>query len=95
MKECPSCRSPLPDNAVACSHCGGSYRPDGGFQTSWDAEMARMAAERERKVSAAEEFGKLGKPHPHFFLENKGCLVSALALLLIAATLVVGLVVLT
>jgi len=91
MKECPTCGSPLPDNAVSCAHCGGSWQPDGSFQTLWDAEMARMAAERERKVSVAEQFGKLGKPHPHFFLEDKGCLVATLALVVVVAALIAGL----
>jgi len=79
MKPCPACRSELPDDALTCPKCGGSYQPDGGFQTPWDVEMAKQAAERERKVERAERFGALGKPHTEFFLEKKsGCLVAAL-----------------
>ena len=95
MKECPACRTELPDNAVSCPYCGGSYAPDGTFNTSWDVEMARLKAERERKVERAEQFGKLGKPHPHFFLEEKsggGCLVSVLALTLTFVALAAALV---
>ena len=88
MKQCPACRSDLADDAVACSHCGGSWQPDGSFRTPWDAEMARQAAERERKVSAAEQFGRLGKPIPHWFLESRsGC--GIIALLAFAAALTV------
>ena len=95
MKECPACHAELRDNAVSCPNCGGSYLPDGRFETCWEADMARMVAERERKVSRAEEFGKLGKPHPHFFLEEKsggGCLVSVLALTLTFVALAAALV---
>ncbi len=91
MKECPACGSRLPDDATSCAHCGGSWQPDGSFQTPGDAEMARMATAREHKVSVAEQFGKLGKPHPHFFLEDKGCLVAAFALVVVAAALIAGL----
>ena len=87
MKPCPACGSELPDKALACPHCGGSYLPDGSFKTPWDVEMAKQVAERERKVDAAEKFGMLGKPIPHMLLESKsgGCLVGVvtLALLLI------------
>lgn len=91
MKECPACRSQLADDAITCSNCGGSYDVDGGFEAPWDVEMARLTAERERKVESAEHFGSLGKPHPHFFLESKGCLVFALALAAVAPVLVVAL----
>jgi len=43
MKPCPSCRSELPDDALTCLHCGGSYQPDGSFKTPRDADMARLA----------------------------------------------------
>ena len=45
--------------------------------------MERAAAERERKVDAAEAFGRLGRPHTALFLESKsgGCLPTALALI--------------
>ncbi len=44
--------------------------------------MERAAAERQRKVDAAEAFGRLGRPHATLFLESKsgGCLPTALAL---------------
>ena len=81
VKTCPACRAELLDNAVACPSCGGSYLPDGSFKTPWDAEMDRLAVERERKVRRAEAFGRWGKPHTSWFLEGKGggCLVVALA----------------
>jgi hypothetical protein len=82
VKACPACRSELPDDAVACAHCGGSYQPDGSFTTPFDAEMAAMAAEREKKVERAEGFGRLGKPIPHWFLDDKsGCLITMLPIL--------------
>jgi len=88
MKQCPACRSDLADDAVACSNCGGSWQPDGSFRTPWDVEMARQAIERERKVSAAERFGRLGKPIPHWFLESRsGC--GLIALVAFAAALTV------
>ena len=95
MKQCPACRSDLADDAVACAHCGGSWQPDGGFRAPWDVEMAREAAERERKVSAAEQFGRLGKPIPHWFLESRsGCgiisLVAFTAVLTVCLAFVVA-----
>jgi hypothetical protein len=92
VKHCPGCSAELADNAVACAHCGGSYQPDGGFRTPWDAEMARLAAERDDKVARAERFGALGKPVPHLFLEGRtGCLLSLLVLAgVVTLTLVLG-----
>ena len=71
MKNCPACHAELPDKAVACPNCGGTYLPDGRFQTTWEADMGRMVAERERKVERAERFGRWGRPHTTFFLEGK------------------------
>ena len=89
MKQCPACHAELSDEAVACPNCGGSYRPDGRFVTPWDAEMDRLAAERERKLDGAEAFGRLGRPHTTLFLESKsgGCLPTALALITITTAL--------
>ena len=88
MKDCPGCRAELQDDALSCPHCGGSWQPDGRFQTPWDVEMARQAAKRERKVDAAEQFGRLGKPIPHWFLDSRsGC--ATIALLAIATALTV------
>jgi len=93
MKECPACHAELRDNAVSCPNCGGSYLPDGKFETCWEADMARMVAERERKVDRAERFGRWGRPHTRFFLEDKaGCLVSVLALTLTIVALAAALV---
>jgi hypothetical protein len=90
MKPCPSCRSELPDNALTCPQCGGSWQPDGSFKTPWDVEMARMVGERERKVQRAQRFGAWGKPHTHFFLEKEsGCLVGIL-IVAITLTLIAG-----
>jgi hypothetical protein len=84
VKECPGCRSELPDDASTCARCGGSYRPDGSFRTPWDVDMARMAAEREAKVSRAERFGKLGRPIPHLFLNSRsGCLLPLMVVALL------------
>jgi hypothetical protein len=93
MKQCPACRSDLTDDAVACAHCGGSWQPDGSYRTPWGVEMARLAAERERKVSAAERFGRLGKPIPHWFLESRsGCGIIALLAFTAALTVCIALV---
>jgi hypothetical protein len=93
MKQCPACRSDLADDAVACAHCGGSWQPDGGFRTPWEVEMARQVAERERKVDAAEQFGRLGKPIPHWFLESRsGCGITALLAFAAALTVCIALV---
>ena len=82
MKNCPVCHAELPDKAVACPNCGGTYLPDGRFQTTWEADMGRMVAERERKVERAERFGRWGRPHTTFFLEGKaGCLLPCLILI--------------
>jgi hypothetical protein len=92
VKQCPECRSELADDAVACAHCGGSWQPDGGFQTPWDVEMARLAAERERKVEKAERIGRLGKPIPHWFLDSRsgcGAITLAAAAMALAAFLAV------
>ena len=90
MKKCPACHSELPDNAMTCPSCGGSYLPDGSFRTEWDAEMDRLAVERERKVRRAEAFGRLGRPHTSFFLEDRagGCLVGAVLAVTCAVALV-------
>jgi hypothetical protein len=89
VKECPGCRSELPDDASTCARCGGSYQPDGSFTTPWDVEMARMAAERDEKVSRAERFGKLGRPLPHLFLDcRSGCLLALLVVALL--TIAIG-----
>jgi hypothetical protein len=55
VKECPACHGAIPDRALSCPQCGGSYQPDGSFKTPWDVEMARLAVERERKVERAEK----------------------------------------
>jgi hypothetical protein len=83
VKKCPACHAELPDEAVACPGCGGSWQPDGSFQTVWERDAERLAAERERKVDAAEAFGRLGRPHTTLFLESKsgGCLVAVIALI--------------
>jgi len=83
----------MADDAVVCAHCGGSYLPDGTFRTSWDAEMDRMAAARERKVERAEAFGRLGRPHTTFFLEERSgsCLLVVLAAIACASALAVAL----
>jgi hypothetical protein len=96
MKPCPSCRTELADDALTCPHCGGSYQPDGSFRTQWDVDMARMAAEREDKVSRAERFGKLGRPIPHLFLDSRsGCLLPMIVVAAIATlAIVLGLAVL-
>jgi hypothetical protein len=84
VKECPGCRSQLPDDASTCARCGGSYRPDGSLMTTWDVDMAKMAAEREDKVARAERFGKLGRPIPHLFLDGRsGCLLSLIVVALL------------
>jgi hypothetical protein len=89
MKQCPACHADLPDNAVGCANCGGSYLPDGRFETKWEAQMDELVAERERKVQRAEAFGRLGKPHTSFFLEDKagGCLVAALLVVMCVVAL--------
>lgn len=94
MKKCPACHAELPDKAIACPQCGGSYQPDGSFRTVWEADMERAAAERQRKVDAAEAFGRLGKPHTTLFLESRsgGCLPTALALIVTVIVLASGLV---
>jgi Zn-finger nucleic acid-binding protein len=90
MKQCPACHAELEDRAVACPNCGGTYLPNGQFQTRWEAEMGRMVAERERKVERAERFGRWGRPHTTFFLEDKaGCLLPALVLVVCIVTPVV------
>ena len=91
MKECPVCRASLADNATVCSRCGGKYEPDGD-KASWEAEMARMVAERERKGETAERLGRFGRPIPHWFLDGRsGCgtitLIAALALATFVAVL--------
>jgi Zn-finger nucleic acid-binding protein len=85
VKKCPACHAELPDKAIACPQCRGSYLPDGSFRTALEASMDRLATERERKVERAEAFGRLGRPHTTFFLESKsgGCLPTALALIVI------------
>jgi hypothetical protein len=86
MKRCPACHAELSDGAIACPNCGGTYLPDGKFQTSWEANMAQMVADRERKVDWAERFGRWGRPHTTFFLEDKaGCLVAGLVLVICIA----------
>ncbi|HEY5168082.1 MAG TPA: zinc ribbon domain-containing protein [Thermoleophilia bacterium] len=81
MKRCPACHAELSDGAIACPNCGGTYLPDGKFQTSWEANMAQLVAERERKVERAERFGRWGRPHTRFFLDDKaGCMLPALIL---------------
>ena len=93
MKQCPACRAELPDDAAACVRCGGWWLPDGSFHTRWDEEMARMAAERQRKVERAERLGRLGRPLPLWFLDGRsGCGVvavvgTALVVAAVAATL--------
>ena len=81
---------------LTCPHCGGSYDPDGGFKTPWDVEMARLAAEREDKLSRAERFGRLGRPIPHLFLDSRsGCLLPMIVVAAIATlAIVLGLAVL-
>ena len=85
MKPCPACHAELPDEAVTCPQCGGAWQPDGSFRTRLETDMDRLAAERERKVESAEAFGRLGRPHTAFFLEDRsgGCLVAAVALVAI------------
>lgn len=58
--------------------------------------MARMAEEREDKVSRAERFGKLGRPIPHLFLDSRsGCLLPMIVVAAIATlAIVLGLAVL-
>jgi len=91
MATCPACGSTMPVNTVVCPCCGGSYLPDGSFREPWADEMARMVAEREKKVERAQRFGAWGKPIPHFFLENKsGCLVAILLLAALATGAVAG-----
>ena len=90
MKQCPACHAELPDGAIGCPNCGGTYLPDGKFETSWEANMAQMVAERERKVDRAERIGRWGRPHTTFFLEEKtGCLVAGLVLIICVAAPVV------
>jgi hypothetical protein len=46
-----------------------------------------MVAERERKVERAERFGRWGRPHTTFFLEDKaGCLLPCLILVVCIVT---------
>jgi hypothetical protein len=83
VKQCPACHAQLSDGATDCPNCGGTYLPDGKFQTRWEADMAEMVAERERKVDRAERIGRWGRPHTTFFLEDKsGCLLAGLALVI-------------
>jgi hypothetical protein len=91
VKQCPACHAELQDGAIMCPNCGGSYLPDGKFETSWEADMSRMVAERERKVERAERIGRWGRPHTRFFLEDKagGCLLVALVLVICIAAPVV------
>ena len=80
----------MPDDALTCPYCGGSWQPDGSFKTQWDADVARMVAERERKLQRAQRFGAWGKPHTDFFLEmESGCLI-AVVIVTIALTLIIG-----
>jgi hypothetical protein len=83
MKKCPACQTELSDKAIGCPNCGGAYLPDGRFQTSWEANMAQMVAERERKVERAERFGRWGRPHTRFFLDGEaGCLLPGLVVVI-------------
>jgi hypothetical protein len=93
VTECPACRADMSDDAAECPHCGVRHEPDSGDQASWEAEMARMVAERERKADTAERLGRFGRPIPHWFLDGRsGCgtivLVVAVALASFAAVLV-------
>ena len=90
MKQCPACHAELSDGATDCPNCGGTYLPNGKFQTSWEANMAEMVAERESKVDRAERIGRWGRPHTTFFLEGKtGCLVAGLVLVICVAAPVI------
>jgi hypothetical protein len=52
--------------------------------------MARAGAERERRVEAAERFGRLGRPLPHWFLDGRsGC--GAITLVAVAVVALVAL----
>jgi hypothetical protein len=93
VKECPVCRASLADNAAECPFCGVKREPDGGDKASWEAEMARMVAERERKGERAERLGRFGRPLPHWFLDGRsGCgmitLIVAVALAACVAVVV-------
>jgi hypothetical protein len=93
VKECPACRANLPDDATACPQCRGTLAPGGDDKVSWEAEMARMVAERERKGDAAERLGRLGRPLPHWFLDGRsGCGAVTLAVAVALAALVAVLV---
>jgi hypothetical protein len=87
VKQCPACGAELPADASACAHCGGWWLPDGSFHTPWDEEMARRAAERQRKVEWSERLGRLGRPLPLWFLDSRsGCgVVAAVAIALLVA----------
>jgi hypothetical protein len=52
--------------------------------------MARMAAERERKVQRAQRFGAWGKPHTDFFLRKESGCVVGVGIVVITLTLIAG-----
>ena len=61
MRDCPNCKVSLNDDVATCPYCGDALPLIPSDPAYWDAELAKLAGQRERRARRLKIFEVLSE----------------------------------